>query len=222
MYNMFSRYKILSTILLVVTSSIYFIDEYVVDHFDDETETLESLGWHIHRESNGSTYELKSENESGFLFASTSASDMMIVKKIEVDIVKYPYVNWSWRINTLPINGDESIKSTCDVPASISFVTNKVRLLPKSIKYSWSTTLEKGTATKSPFAYWPARTDIIVMQSGDELAGEWVIEKRNILEDYKKLYGKKKLKTGLSTKKNSPERSELLHVWFFILSEYEC
>ena len=118
---------------------------------------------------------------------------MMIVKKIEVDIVKYPYVNWSWRINTLPTNGDESIKSTCDVPASISFVTNKVRLLPKSIKYSWSTTLEKGTITKSPFAYWPARTDIIVMQSGDELAGEWVTEKRNILEDYKKLYGKRNL-----------------------------
>ena len=119
----------------------------------------------------------------------------MIIKKIKVDITEYPYLNWKWRANTLPVKGDESIKSTCDHAASIALVVNKNRFIPRSIKYTWSTTLKKDSLTRSPYAFWPARCDIRVVQSGPEHLGEWRTEKINVLEDFKTFYNKSKVRS---------------------------
>jgi len=128
-----------------------------------------------------------------YLQASSLGSDDFIIKKIKIDIVKYPYLNWRWRAHSLPINGDESVKATCDVAASVNVVLKASKWRPKTIKYSWSTNLEKGSFAESPFAIWPSRADIIVVESGEALKGEWIHEKVNVLEDYKRLYNKNKV-----------------------------
>ena len=140
-------------------------------------------------------YSIHEENGKSVLSASSRDSDCFIAKRIEVDIVQYPYLNWSWRANALPKNGDESKKANCDVAASIAVVLNKSKILPKSIKYSWSSTLPSGTITESPFAFWPARCDVVVMESGETNKGQWVQEKVNVLEHYKTFYEKKKVKS---------------------------
>ncbi len=167
----------------------------VIDDFDDISKEVFSNEWHKRRKSDLQEYWIERDSTGGYLTARTEDSDMMILKKIKVDIVKYPYFNWRWRVQELPTKGDESVKKVCDSPASIALVTKYSKIIPKSIKYTWSTTLPVGTITKSPYAYWPSRTDIVVMESGDSLKGTWVIEKRNILEDYKRLYGKKTVKS---------------------------
>lgn len=168
-----------------------------VDDFESADLGVLPKDWNLRRKSELKEYWVNQDESGRYLSAKTSNSDMMVVKEIEVDIVRYPFFNWKWRVNELPARGDESVKQVCDAPASITLVTGFSRLIPKSIKYTWSTTLPMGTETKSPFAFWPARTDIIVLQSGDSLRGQWISEKRNILEDYKRLYGKKKVKSKL-------------------------
>ena len=177
----------------------YQTDVVIVSDFEEVAVGELSSDWHQRRKSDLLEYQVMSQEGNQYLHAATAGTDMMVVKKIEIDIVEYPYVSWRWRVHELPVMGDESVKQYCDVPASISFVTNRTRLVPKSIKYTWSTTLTEGAVTESPFAFWPARTDIIVLESGAERQGQWVTVKRNILEDYKKLYGKKSVKSKVLT-----------------------
>ena len=162
-------------------------DQYIVDQFNEPLST----SWKGRYDDYESIYKINTEEDNQILSAYSTDSDNFIIKQIEVDIVEYPYLNWRWRAHTLPVGGDESTKEKCDVSASISIVLNKSRLLPKSIKYSWSTTLEENNITESPFAIWPSRCDIRVMESGEENKGKWVTEKINILEDYKRFYNKK-------------------------------
>jgi len=84
-------------------------------------------------------------------------------------------------------------KTTCDVAASVNVVLKASKWRPKIINYSWSTNLEKGSFAESPYAIWPSRADIIVVESGEALKGEWIHEKVNVLEDYKRLYNKNKV-----------------------------
>lgn len=166
-------------------------DRYIVEEFNIPLST----NWVGRFDDFESIYKINKEDNNQFLTASSLNSANFIIKKIDVDLAEYPYLNWRWRAHDLPIDGDESIKATCDVPASIAIVLNKSRLIPKSIKYSWSTTLPDGKITKSPFAFWPARCDIKVMEHGEKNKGQWVYEKTNILEDYKHFYNKKNVKS---------------------------
>jgi len=164
---------------------------YIVDDFDAPIEE----NWKGRNENFDEQYSIAQEEDNSYLSVVSVNSDNLIIKKIEVDIVKYPYLNWKWRAHKLPSQGDESVKQYCDVTASIALLTNKSRFFPKSIKYSWSTTLDKETRSRSPFAIWPARCDIRVLQSGDAEVGKWITEKVNILEDYKLFYNKTEVKS---------------------------
>lgn len=153
----------------------------------------EALSWHSKKKNPENIYKLKTEEKKTFLSASSIHEDNFLIKKITVDLVQYPYLNWKWRANTLPQNGDESKKQTCDVAASLNVVLKASKWRPRTIKYSWSTTLPTGTRTESPFAFWPSRCDIVVIKNGDAELSTWHTEKVNVLEDYKKFYKKEEV-----------------------------
>lgn len=57
----------------------------------------------------------------------------------------------------------------------------------KSIEYIWSQDIPKGTIITSPYY---SNIKLIVAESGKKDPNEWVLEERNIYEDYKKAFGK--------------------------------
>lgn len=170
-------------------------NEIWIEDFEQSDRLMLSDEWRSRHKGADTLYTIKANDENAYLDAHTFQSDNFVIKKVDVDIVEYPYLNWRWKAITLPKDGDESLKKYCDVVACINVVLRARRWAPKTIKYSWSTTLKKGTLTKSPFAFWPARADIVVVESGDSLAGTWIHEKVNVLEAYKRLYKKKKVKS---------------------------
>src|SRR5699024_6740081 len=76
-----------------------------------------------------------------------------------------------------------------DVAASIYVVFDMGHVLfkkvPKSIRYTWSSTLPEGTELSKLFG----NQRIIVMGSGEKNIGTWQTFERNIVEDYKRLFG---------------------------------
>ncbi len=176
----------LFTILLgqITTSHPVQNENYIVAHFNAPL----SKNWKGRHANFKDIYQIKTENNNQYLSAKSINSDNLIVKEIAVDLVKYPYLNWKWRANHLPKNGNESVKKYCDAAASVAIILNTNRFFPKTIKYSWSTTLKKNKVTESPFAFWPAQCDVKILQSGAENAGQWQTEKVNILADYKEFY----------------------------------
>lgn len=167
-----------------------------IDSFSKSKSGLPPAGWQGRSEAAAQFYIVAEEKENKFLRAHTKNSHEFVGKQIAVDIVKYPYLNWRWRAQIFPPNGNESKKATGDTPASVSVILEDDRILgvpkPKTLKYTWSTTLPLGFVTESPWAVWPSRCDIIVLRSGAAQKGIWIREKRNILADYLIFYKLKK------------------------------
>lgn len=179
---------------LVMCVSSFLISQEVI-RIDDFNDDQLSPDWKFRHDGGDTLYTISPDTLSNVLDANTFDSDNFIIKKIKVDIVQYPYLNWKWKAISMPVDGDESKKKYCDVVASINVVLRARKWAPKTIKYSWSTTLEAGTLTKSPFAFWPSRADIVVQRGVGKPTHEWIEEKVNVLEEYKRLYKKKKVKS---------------------------
>ena len=66
------------------------------------------------------------------------------------------------------------------------YVVFDSRIVPRAIKYVWSSTLPVGTRFDSP-VYWRAK--VVVLQHGPAEPGEWRQETINFYQDYKDLFG---------------------------------
>ena len=107
-----------------------------------------------------------------------------------IDIYETPILSWKVRAHNLPENANEDSNDRNDSVASIYIVFDMGRValfkkVPKSIRYTWSTTLPKGTQTSKLFG----NQKIVVVESGDDKTGRWVTFERNIVEDYRRLFG---------------------------------
>lgn len=116
-----------------------------------------------------------------------------------VNIYETPILSWKWRVEDLPKGARENDDDKNDTAASIyvAFDMGRVALfkeVPKSIRYTWSTTLEEGTE----FSKFFGNQKVVVVESGPEKMGEWITFQRNIVADYKRLFDDKPPKTPLA------------------------
>ncbi len=117
------------------------------------------------------------------------------------DIYKYPFISWEWRIQALPAGGNEDSKGKNDSAAGFYVLFQRKRVpgldwqnQPSDwIKYVWSTTLPVGkvvyrSAKKMGVTLYEGR--YVVVASGKKNMKKWVTVKRNVLEDYRNLFGR--------------------------------
>ncbi len=137
---------------------------------------------------NKTRYDVVSIDGKPYVKAVSNSSASGLVRHIDIDLTKSPYMNWTWKIENVLTNVDETTKSGDDYPARVYVVISGGFFFWKTraLSYVWATQQEKGS-------HWPnAFTDnatMVAVQSGDELSGKWVTEKRNVLEDIKNLLG---------------------------------
>ena len=117
-----------------------------------------------------------------------SAADAFGIKKeISFDIRKFPYLSWQWKADALPPKGDIRKRETDDQAGQIYVVFPKfpTTINSRSVGYIWDTHApvnSMGTST----AY--GKMKYVVLQSGADRLRQWIVETRNVLEDYKKLF----------------------------------
>lgn len=186
-FSGFTSFYLITLILFPVVGISQSDTTLFIENFD-YSETLNS--WHPNQTSTKTSYKIQEDSTGTFLSVASAKDDNFLIKEINVDIAKYPYLNWRWRAKVLPKGGNELNKSTCDIAASIYIILRASKWRPQSIKYTWSTSLDVGTQGSSPFAIWPSRSDFIVVESGYDKLGQWVNHKINVLEAYKSLYHK--------------------------------
>lgn len=117
----------------------------------------------------------------------------------DINIYETPILSWKVRAHRLPQNANEDSKDKNDTVASIYVVFDLGRValfkkVPKSIRYTWSTTLEEGTQTSKLFG----NQNIIVVKSGESDTGKWITFERNVVEDYRRVFGDDPPKTPLA------------------------
>ena len=120
---------------------------------------------------------LKSQNDSS-----------TISKEIKVDVKRHPILQWSWQAVTLPTGGDARKAATDDqaVQVYVTFPRFPSQVRSRIISYLWDTNAPAGAVFKSEKT---SLVTYVVVRSGAADLGKWLTESRNVLEDYKKIYG---------------------------------
>lgn len=155
-----------------------------IDDFDRFPTGSFPTGWQARGGSGEEVYRI-GRGEEAFLAARSKGNAVAIAQEFKYSLSDFPILSWEWRALKLPVKGDERTKETNDSAAAI-YVIFQGWLNPRNIKYVWSTTLAPGTLTESPYS---SQTKIVVLESGPAKLGQWVTEKVNVLEDYRRLFG---------------------------------
>jgi hypothetical protein len=138
-------------------------------NWDHESQRSHSKG----REA----YKVQSENGTHFLSAK-DAGQRLKKKKIDWDPKAYPVLTWRWRLHKAAAEGTEPLAA---VYASLD---TDLLFIPVFTKYIWSATKPEGTLTEGGMF----SGSEIVVQSGTAQLGQWVEEKVNAYEDFKRIH----------------------------------
>jgi len=108
--------------------------------------------------------------------------------KGKVDLKQTPILEWSWRVVELPKGGDCRKKNTDDEAAQIYVTWPRFPQAVRSriIGYIWDTTAPTGSFVPSQKT---GMVHYVVVRSGTTELGKWFTERRNVVEDYVKIYG---------------------------------
>lgn len=152
-------------------------------------------------------YMLVEDNGTVVVRAVGRASASGLVRKVDVDPMRYPVVEWRWKVENVLEKGDVTRKEGDDYPARLyitfKYDSSKVGFFERAkyeairlvrgqyppvaaINYIWESKSPVGSIVPNPYT---DRVMMIVLQSGKENVGRWISESRNLVEDYRKAFG---------------------------------
>jgi hypothetical protein len=137
-------------------------------------------------------YDFKvEENDGRAALHMKSANDGSTISreiKGKVTLKETPLLEWTWKPAVLPKNGNSCKKATDDQAAQLFVVWPRFPEAVRSriIGYVWDTTQPAGTICKSEKT---GTVTYVVIRSGSADLGKWMTERRNVLEDFTKIYG---------------------------------
>jgi len=120
-----------------------------------------------------------------------SANDSTTINreiKGKVHLKDTPILEWEWKSIVLPKGGNSCKKATDDQAGQVFVVWPRFPEAVRSriIGYVWDTTQPVGTICKSEKT---GTVTYVVVRSGPADLNRWITEKRNVVEDFRKIYG---------------------------------
>lgn len=149
-------------------------------------------GWTGEAFGRQAAYDFMIEQDAGrrVLHLESRNEHSTIAKEItgKVNLKETPILEWTWKATTLPTGGDLRRKETTDMAAQLYVVWPRFPALLRSriIGYVWDATTPAATIVKSQKT---GTVTFVVMRSGSEDLGKWLTERRNVAEDYARIFG---------------------------------
>jgi hypothetical protein len=108
--------------------------------------------------------------------------------KGRIDLRETPVLEWSWRVMALPKGADSRRKETDDQAAQIYVTWPRFPEAVRSriIGYVWDTTAPAGATIPSQKT---GTVTYVVVRSGPAELGKWLTERRDVREDFRRIYG---------------------------------
>lgn len=149
-------------------------------------------------------YSVIKDVDRNVIKAQSNQSASGWVHHVQIDLREYPIIEWRWKVDNLISKGDPRHKESDDYPARIyiTFFQDQSKLnfadkiarkisgqdIPHSgLNYIWDSKTPIGTIMPNAYA---DRLRMITVESGSEKINQWQTETRNVLEDYRKAFGK--------------------------------
>ena len=146
-------------------------------------------GWDDKVFAGTTSYQWHQLGGKNVLKAESQGSASGLIKKIHVDLRKYPYLNWSWSIENRLDTKNEKIKSGDDYAARIYVVVDGGIWLwrTRAVNYVWANEASKGEIWQNAFA--GKRSMMMALRNRQDKTSTWYTEKRNVYDDLKRLFG---------------------------------
>jgi hypothetical protein len=152
------------------------------------TSDEEILSYEEARDS-GERMVVLEENGNHFLRVETKNAALRYTKRNGTDfdwnLRSHPRLTWRWRALRLPQGASERDKNDTGGAVYVTFGTDWLGR-PKSIKYTYSSSLPIGTVVDFGNLY-----VIVVGSAREPRQGEWTTVTRNVTQDYRQVFGDK-------------------------------
>ncbi len=151
-------------------------------------------GWEIKRFEGETDYRVVKEGDNYVLRAESTGTASGLIYKFRYSLKEYPILTWRWKVENILLKGDASKKEGDDYPARIYVIfPHWFPPLTKSINYIWANRLPKDSHV--PNTYY-SKAIMIAVESGPFRVGQWITERRDVYEDYRRVFGEEPPEAG--------------------------
>jgi hypothetical protein len=114
----------------------------------------------------------------------TDGEPMRIGRAMSLDVKDKPRLVWEWKPLVLPEGGDVRDRRRNDQTARVMLTFEGLKILA----YVWDTQAPVGTEAR-PDELEIFQRVLIVVRSGEQGVGKWSEQRRNVYEDYRRVFG---------------------------------
>jgi len=127
--------------------------------------------------------EIVRDGQRSALLLKTEDEPMRIGRAVKVEPRETPWLTWEWKVVTLPAGGDLRDAKRNDQAGRVSVIFDGMR----GLLYVWDTTAPVGAESRSD-GFELFHRALIAVRSGPEHLGQWDRQRRNVYEDYRRIY----------------------------------
>ena len=149
-------------------------------------------GWALEKKVGTPSVKMGKDGEMYYLrLQSQGNSSFGLRTSVQVDVKEFPIISWRWKVNKMPAGGDVR-KPASDDQALQVYVAFKETGFPALLNtpvigYIWDNEAPKGWSGRSS-QVGGDKMRYIVLRNKTDRTGQWYTERRNVYEDYKKLF----------------------------------
>ena len=153
------------------------------------------IGWILKIWRGQPDFKLINDKEEKVYRLRSKASAISLYKEIKLNVKKTPVLEWTWKTTKIPEKGSAKNYSRDDQAIGIYVVFPRFPSMLNSrlIAYIWDSNVTKGKILRSRKQL---MVHYIVVRSGKKDLNKWITERRNVLEDYKKIFSSTPPKIG--------------------------
>lgn len=154
-----------------------------------------------------SQYSVEYQGRESVLRAESRASASAIVYRSPFNVYDYPRLRWKWKVENVYVKGNARTKEGDDYPLRIyvlfEYDAEKARTYDKAkyglakafygeypphsaLNYIWASREDEGGIITSTYT---SNAKMIVLQKGKKNLDRWIVEERNIIDDYRRAFG---------------------------------
>jgi hypothetical protein len=175
---------------LIISSAPASAEEIAVSNFASEG----LKGWESKSFKGNTEYNIVKEDGRTVLKGHAKGSASGLTKKLKFNPKQYRYLKWSWKINGTLAAGDEKSKQGDDYAARVYVVfPGRFFWQMRALNYIWANKLPKGEFVPNAFT---SNAMLLAVESGSLKSGQWIYEERDILADFRRLFGEEPPEAG--------------------------
>jgi hypothetical protein len=179
----------------------------------DDFEAGLAPGWTVKEFKGRTDYAVVADGGGKVLRAESKGTASGLVYKIDYAPGDYPVLAWRWKVANIVAAGDEKVKRGDDYAARVYVIfPHWLFFKTRSINYIWANKLPKESFLPNAFT---GNAVMLAVESGPVRVGEWIGERRNIVADYRRLFGEEPPAVGaIAIMTDTDQTGSAATAWF--------